>query len=75
MTEFKTIQKASDSITITIPPELQGKQIEVIIREVDPLLEKRKKLQDLLLQGPVWSEEQYQAYLESREHLEKWNQI
>jgi hypothetical protein len=35
MIEFKTIQKAEESITIAIPIELQGKEVEVIIKEIN----------------------------------------
>jgi hypothetical protein len=34
MIEYKTIQKAKESITIEIPIELQGKEVEVIIKEI-----------------------------------------
>jgi hypothetical protein len=37
MLEFKTIQKAKESITIEIPIELQGKEVEVIIKEIEQI--------------------------------------
>ncbi|NJL13117.1 MAG: hypothetical protein HC913_09045 [Microscillaceae bacterium] len=72
--EYRITQKAEKSITIEIPIELQGKELEVIIKEIDPLAERRKQLQEILLKGPTWTDEQYKSYLESRKHLEKWNQ-
>ncbi|MCU0444323.1 MAG: hypothetical protein MUE85_05345 [Microscillaceae bacterium] len=75
MTEFKTIQKAEKSLTIAIPSELQGKELEIIIKEIDGEAEKRKKIQEILLNGPTWTDEQYQAYLTNRKYLGKWEQI
>jgi hypothetical protein len=75
MIEFKTIQKAESSVTIAIPIELQGKEIEIIIKEIDGVAEKRKQIQEILLNGPTWTDEQYQVYLTNRKYLEKWEQI
>jgi hypothetical protein len=74
MIEFKTTQKAKESITIEIPIELQGKDVEIIVKEIDAVAEKRKQLQAILLKGPTWTDEQYEMYLESHKHLEKWSQ-
>ncbi|NJL13110.1 MAG: hypothetical protein HC913_09005 [Microscillaceae bacterium] len=35
MMEYKITQKAEKSITIEIPIELQGKEVEVIIKEIN----------------------------------------
>ena len=63
---------------LKIIKQLPAFQIEKIKTEVNektvvnkPIVEK-SEFQEFLLSGPVMSEEQYQGYLENRQHFNKW---
>lgn len=76
MIEFKTTQTvAKDSVTVYLPDEFKGKSVEITIKEVDETVEaKRRRLQAILLNGPIWTDEVYEDYLAGREHFSKWTE-
>ncbi len=73
MIELKITQTVTeDALTIQLPENLRGKAVEITIKEIDTVEQKRKALQELLLSGPTWTDEQHQVYLEAKTHFEAW---
>lgn len=50
-------------------PSKQRKQVAEAIQKAESNPEQPQKLQELLLTGPVWTEEEYQYVLKTREQL------
>ena len=74
MRELKLMQIVTEeALTIDLPNEWKGKSVEITIKEIANTPElQRKKLQEILLAGPTWTEEQYKAYLEANQHFSSW---
>lgn len=64
-----------NTLHIKVPEGWQGKEIEITIKQVPQSLSKKERFKKLLLDGPVWSEEEYQNYVEGKKHLEQWNKL
>lgn len=77
MNAYKFFSKVeSDTLTIQLPTEFWNKRVEIIVLNVgeDEIKENKKEnFKKKLLQGPVWSDEDYKNYLDGRKHLENWN--
>lgn len=56
-------------ITIDIPPDFISKNVEIIILPLQP---KKKNIEDLLLEGPVWSEEDIANIKAMRKEFKNW---
>ena len=56
-------------ITLDIPPDFTSENVEIIIL---PLKNKKGKLKELLLEGPVWSEEDIEEIEKVSEGFRNW---
>lgn len=56
-------------IILDIPPNFTSENVEIIIL---PLKNKKGKLKELLLEGPVWSEEDVKEIEKVGEGLRRW---
>jgi len=87
MEAIRTVVEPKDNkILLTLPDDFHESLVEVIIlpftkpdnEKINPLKagknNKKNKIQKLLLQAPTMSDEDYNLYLEKRNHFNQWNQ-
>jgi len=67
--EYKKVK--SGKISLTLPKELEGKEIEILIFPFEGKKEKRS-LQKLLLNGPTFGHREVATIIKVREHINKW---
>ena len=68
----KIVEIEDGKILLEIPKEFTGKMVEVIILPFSNLIskvEENNNFLNLLKDGPVWTEEEYQFFEEKRKHL------
>jgi hypothetical protein len=63
----------SGAVTVTLPPEFDAKQVEIIILPIDDVQASAQHLRDLLLAAPTLTDDELQAYGNVREWMNQWN--
>ncbi|MDX2301359.1 MAG: hypothetical protein NW226_01110 [Microscillaceae bacterium] len=77
MLKFKTtVFVKEENLSLNLPKEFEGKWVEITVKEIpEDQEENRKKLQEILLHAPTWTDEEYQEYLEAKAHFGEWNKL
>lgn len=71
MQVHKQIKKVKNrKITIDIPENLDGEEVEVVIIPIDKI--SQKKLKGLLLSGPTLSEKEIEEYEQVSKWIREW---
>jgi hypothetical protein len=68
--QIQTIK--SGSVTVTLPPDFDAKQVEIIILPMDEIIGGAKSLQDLLLAAPTLTENELEEFNKTREWISQW---
>ncbi len=63
----------SDTITIGVPADFQGKQVEIIVKTIHNEHNGKNNLKNLLLRAPTLTQEELQEYNRIREWMSQWN--
>jgi len=63
----------SGAVTVTLPPEFDAKQVEIIILPIDDVQAGAQQLQDLLLAAPTLTDDELQDFDNVREWMSQWN--
>ncbi len=66
------IKATTEVITFQLPSRFIGKEIEIVIKEIDEA-KSEYSLQDLLRKGPVMTKEQEGEYQQIRKQMEQWD--
>jgi hypothetical protein len=74
MIAIRQIQKVkSGSINISLPPDFDNKQVEIIILPIDEDNGKTLNIQALLLTAPTLTDDELRGFETVREWMNQWN--
>ena len=74
MIAIRQIQRVkSGAVTVTLPPEFDTKQVEIIVLPVGEANGGAQNLQDLLLAAPTLTDDELQEFDKVREWMSQWN--